>query len=552
MKKELAEKMPPAEIAQLRERAVRLVNVPVREKDSAHLPSQERRLQQELEISRVELELQNEELRHARVELEAGLDRYTQLFDFAPIGYATLDGEGVIRNLNHVGASMFLENRARLVGRRFTSLVAPHDRALFTELLRSISETDTPATRELHLLWLGDDRTAVRLTAATLAEAVPTVLITFMNVTSEKQAEERLRLAADELRDANRRKDEFLAVLSHELRTPLSTIYTYGQIMSKGQLSSDQQQSAAAAIQRAARTQARLVDDLLDMSSIVSGKMSINLEKTDLAAVARTAIDGVAESAQQKGVEILVDFEPKLPLVSADPERLRQAISNLLDNAIKFTATAGQVRIGLHRRSDRASIQVQDTGSGIDASFLPRLFERFSQADQSMTRSTGGLGLGLSIAHSIVEAHRGTIRAKSAGRGKGSTFTISLLLDEAVAAMSLERPQVGKPAASIGSLRGVRILLVDDDAGAREIFTEVLLLADAEVQTAEGGEAAMRVLESFRPDVLVCDIAMPGERARTRAAGFEIHLIKPVDIETLLAAVSRLAPLTTSDASTMN
>ncbi|MET0592382.1 MAG: ATP-binding protein [Polyangiaceae bacterium] len=572
-KKKSPEKSPKSDISELRRRATRLLDETPR---SVALPlSEERRLRQELEIHQVELELQNEELRNARGELETGLDRYTQLFDFAPIGYATLDGDGTIRGLNHVGATMFFENRARLIGRRFAFLLAPYDRTLFGDLLRDALASDTRETREFDLLRPNDSRIVVRLTAATLAGAVPTVLVAFTDITAEKQAEERLLRADAALRDADRRKDEFLAVLSHELRTPLSTLLTYGQLLRHGHIPEDKISAAAEAIERAARAQARLIDDLLDVSRIVAGKLNMKVEAVSLASVARVAVDSVSEVAQKKGVELLVDLDPALPPVAGDPERLRQAVTNLLNNAVKFTPMSGQVRLRVKRREDQALVQVQDTGTGIDSSFLPRIFDRFSQADRTLTRSAGGLGLGLSIARSIIEAHKGSIRAASPGRGKGSTFTISLPLDEEIAkaagAPRTLRPPVG-PSATI---RGTRLLIVEDDEGTRETLTEILSLAGAEVRSAEGGDAAMRVLKRFQPDVLVCDIGMPDEdgcsllrrirargpkrggnvralaltafagdedRARALAAGFETHLVKPVDVDDLISAVARLAP----------
>jgi two-component system CheB/CheR fusion protein len=565
-------KAPESDVAELRQRAARLVGK--MRKNDATEPVDEPRLRQELEIHQMELELQNEELRNARIELEAGLDRYTQLFDFAPIGYATLGADGTIRELNHVGASMLFETRASLIGRRFVHLIAPYDRALFGDLLRNVLQSDTRETRELDLLRIGEERTVVRFTAVTLVGAVPTILLAFEDVTSEKRAEERLLRADAALREADRRKDEFLAVLSHELRTPLSALLLYGQLLRQGSLSEEKKLRAAEAIERAARTQARLVEDLLDVSRIVAGKMSMRMEEVNLGNVLRQAVDGASEAATKKRIELLVDLPPSLPPMTGDAERLRQAVANLLNNAIKFTPTAGQVALRVHEMHGRVQIQVRDSGSGIDSAFLPKIFDRFSQADRTVTRSTGGLGLGLSIARSIVEAHRGSIRAVSPGRGKGSTFTIILPIENEAADGA---PRSAAPSRTPGAtIRGMRLLVVEDDDGTRDTLVEVLTHAGAEVRGAEGGEEAMRVLKHFHPDVVVCDIAMPGEdgcsllrrvharteqrgnkvravaltafasdedRARTLEAGFETHLVKPVDVDELVAAVARLAPL---------
>jgi PAS domain S-box-containing protein len=529
---------------------------------------------QELEIHRVELELQNEELRAARGELEAGLDRYTQLFDFAPIGYATLDEDGTIREINHVGASLLYESRSRLIGKRFALMVSPADRASFNELFRKALESDTRETRELELMYLSDERPTVRFTVASLAGAKPTVLLAFEDISPQKQAERRLLRADAALREADRRKDEFLAVLSHELRTPLSTLLMYGQLLRAGGLDAEKIHDAAEAIERSARVQARLIDDLLDVSRIVAGKLTMRVAEVNVVAVARAALDAVRESAERKGIELLADFEARPPLVLGDPERLQQVLMNLLVNAVKFTPSSGLIRIRVGRAGEHVRVEVSDTGSGIDADFLPHIFERFSQADRSLTRSAGGLGLGLSIAHSIVQSHHGTLSAKSPGRGKGSTFTVSLPTG-AAAPIGVKAKRVIPLQHETSKIRGTRLLVVEDDASTRETLTDVLTHAGADVRCAEGGEAALRLLSEFHPDVLVCDIAMPEEdgcallrriralgskeggdiralaltafageedRKRTREAGFETHMVKPIDIDQLIQAVSALLP----------
>jgi signal transduction histidine kinase/ActR/RegA family two-component response regulator len=485
-----------------------------------------------------------------------------------------LTAEGKVRAMNHAGAGILYERRSHIIGRPFAVFINVPDRPSFAELLTTVLQSDQKGMRELDLYSRAEERTKVRLTARSLAAAEPTVLLAFEDITTEKRAAERLLQADAALREANRRKDEFLAVLSHELRTPLSTLLMYGQLLRQSDLEPSKIRIAAEAIERAARAQARLIDDLLDVSRIVTGKLSMRVASVNVIDIAQAALTSMLKGAERRGVELIPNFESNIPSLAGDPERLRQAISNLLTNAIKFTSAGGQVRIRVACVKDRVVIDVEDTGNGIEPDFLPHIFERFSQADTSTTRTAGGLGLGLSIARSIVEAHQGTIRARSAGKGRGSTFTISLPLGATPRVAAL-RPSWLPTPPSNSRIRGTRLLIVEDDSGTRETLTEVLTLAGAEVRSASGAEAAMQMLGKFSPDVLVCDIAMADEdgcallrrirargakkggtvpalaltafageedRKRTQAAGFDTHLVKPVDVDQLVSAICLLVP----------
>jgi PAS domain S-box-containing protein len=533
-------------------------------------PSQ---LLQELEIHRVELEMQNEQLRTTQTELAEGLDRYTQLFDFAPIGYATLDPTGAVLQMNHVGATLLGKSRAHLVGRAFMSYVAKPHRAAFISLLKNVLTDNLKKACEVELVRELADRPTVRLTATTLAGKEPTVLLAFEDISAQKRAELALRRADDELREADRRKDQFLAVLSHELRTPLSSLLLYGQLLQRTRLDEAGIRRTGEMIERAAKAQSRLIEDLLDVSRIAAGKLSMRRDEVSLGATVRAAVEAVAGEARKRSIDLAVAIDPGVPPVIGDPTRLQQAVWNLLSNAIKFTPENGRIDVTLDQVDDHARIEVRDTGAGIDPEFLPYLFVRFSQADRTTTRSAGGLGLGLSIAHSVVEAHRGHIRAESAGRGQGSTFTIVL----PTTATRFEGWTSKAPVQPVveANIRGARLLVVEDDAATRVTLTEVLELAGASVQGVASADAAMKLLDRFKPDLLLCDIAMPVEdgcsllrrirargtehggdvralaltafaaeedRARTRAAGFAEHLAKPVDFEKLLVTVSSLLP----------
>jgi len=527
-------------------------------------------LAQELEIHRVELELQNEELRETQIALQAGLDRYTQLFDFAPIGYATLAPDGTVREINHIGASLLEEIRSRVVGKRFAQFIVPSHRPEFDEVLARVLAEHVAKTCEVELVRVHVERPVARLTASSLVGQEASVLMAFEDITAQKRAERRLRQADLALRDADRRKDEFLAVLSHELRTPLASILMYAQLLQQGGLTDAEVRRSGEVMQRSARTQARLIDDLLDVSRIVSGKLTLKRDLVNLAATVQSAVDAVASDAKGAKIRFEVVIDPDVPPAFGDPVRLQQAVWNLLTNAIKFTPPRGRIEVALNVVDRQAHIAVRDTGTGIEPEFLPHIFVRFAQGDTTTTRSAGGLGLGLSIAASIVEAHGGTIRAASEGRGKGSTFTILLPTAKTPAAT---KPVIGRR--SDTRIQGARLLVVEDDAGTRATLTQVLERSGATVRDADSGRAAMKVLARFKPDVVLCDIAMPEEdgcsllrrirargkkrggdvpavaltafagdeaRARTEAAGFEEHLVKPIDIDHLLTTVSRLLP----------
>ncbi|HSC10581.1 MAG TPA: ATP-binding protein [Rhodanobacteraceae bacterium] len=371
---------------------------------------------------------------------------------------------------------------------------------------------------------------------------------------------------------ASQLKDEFLATLSHELRTPMAPILGWAQILRLSGESNAQVLQASAVIERNARAQNKIVDDLLDMSRIVSGKLKLDVRTMDLADAVHAAIETVAAAATAKSIALEQDIEPGLAIVHGDPHRLQQVAWNLMSNAIKFTANGGSVRVVLRRQSAQAVLSVSDSGQGITAEFLPYIFERFRQADSSITRHHGGLGLGLSIARQLVELHGGDIAAASAGVNHGSTFTVSLPLAPGMAAQKFKPLADSAPPSAQGqtSLRGCKVLLVEDEQDARELTEGVLRFAGATILAVDSAAAALGVIEDFRPDVLLSDIGMseasgydlirqvraspsvavrdvaaialtafarPEDRVLARAAGFQQHLSKPVDNDVLIGAV---------------
>ena len=392
-----------------------------------------------------------------------------------------------------------------------------------------------------------------------------------------EEAREQLLLRAERARAdaeaANRIKDEFLATLSHELRTPLTSLLGWSSVLREAKRDEKVLNQGLEAIDRNARVQAQLIDDLLDVSRIVSGKLNLDVRPLDIASVARAAINVVRPAADAKGIALDYSAEPGLGAISADSARLHQIIWNLLSNAVKFTPHGGKIFVRVERDGSDARVTVRDTGQGIEAEFLPRVFDRFRQADSSTTRSFGGLGLGLAIVRHLVELHGGTVSAQSDGVNKGATFTTTfpLLADrtEPVAVAHSEWPAV-----EFRSLDGLRVLLVDDEPEARQIISTVITRTGAEVQACQSASEALAKLIEWKPDVILSDIAMPDEdgysfigkvrslphekggdtpaaaltayardvdRRQALAAGYQMHIAKPIGASQLVTMIARLA-----------
>jgi PAS domain S-box-containing protein len=409
------------------------------------------------------------------------------------------------------------------------------------------------------------------------------------DVTERKQAEaERERLLANEhaarqvAEEASRMKDEFLAVLSHELRTPLNAIIGYANLIRNGRYQPEEASRMLDIVLRNARTQQQLIEDMLDVSRIITGKMRLNLGPVEPKAVIQSAVDTARPAADAKQITIDTEFDPSAGVITGDADRLRQAVWNLLSNAVKFTPAGGKVTVRLAREDCHIEIAVSDTGKGISPEYLPRVFNRFSQEDSSTTRKYGGLGLGLSIVRHVAELHGGSVRAASEGVGRGATFVIRL-------PMSVEPTAEPRKAASHkitghaphetargegAQLNGARVLVVDDDADTRQLLKRVLESHGAAVKTAASAAEALEMIAAGPPDALVADIGMPGEdgyslmrkvrrlpsshggtvpalaltayarpedRARALTAGFQQYVAKPVEPDELTAVVAKLA-----------
>jgi PAS domain S-box-containing protein len=387
------------------------------------------------------------------------------------------------------------------------------------------------------------------------------------------------RAARGEAERVNRMKDEFLSTISHELRTPLNAILGWSQILTKSSDNPKDVLDGLAIIERNARMQASIIEDLLDMSRIISGKVRLDVQRVDLPLVVEAAIESVKPSADAKGIRLQKVLDPMESPVTGDPGRLQQVIWNLLTNAIKFTPRGGRVQVVLARVNSHIEITVSDNGQGIKPEFLPHVFDRFRQQDSSTTRTHGGLGLGLSIVKHLVELHGGSVRVSSAGEGKGATFIVALpltVLHPEPRDNQRQHPTSGlKPAlADYPSLQGVNVLVVDDEADARDLVRRLLEDCKAHVATSGSAEEALIALGSERVDVLISDIGMPvcdgfellrrvrrlppgkgggvpavaltafarsEDRMRALTCGFNMHVPKPVEPAELVTVVARLA-----------
>ena len=393
------------------------------------------------------------------------------------------------------------------------------------------------------------------------------------NYRSRQLEETSLRLA-----EASETKDRFLAVLSHELRTPLTSILGYASLVRRGKLDEDGVRGALEVIERNAKLQTQLIEDLLDVSRIISGALRLQMQPIALGPVIEAAVGNARPGAHAKGIRLDVVLQASKAMIAGDPVRLQQIVSNLLVNAVKFTPSGGTIEVRLERRGLEVQIVVKDTGVGIREEFLPYVFERFRQDDATEARAHGGLGLGLAIVRHLVTLHNGSIQAESPGEGQGSTFTVTVpALTEPEVSVLSGVPAIGPSSADLDdppTLTGLRVLVVDDDADARALFTRVLEQCDARVRAVASAGMALATLESWKPDVLVSDIAMPLESGYVLlrkirqltpeqggmipalavtayagaddvklalTAGFQAHVAKPVEPIDLALAVGSLA-----------
>ena len=402
---------------------------------------------------------------------------------------------------------------------------------------------------------------------------------------AEMQRDELLvseRAARLEAEHNSRVKDEFLSTLSHELRTPLNAIMGWADLIRRDGLeNSGSLRQGLEVIDRNARAQLRLVEDLLDVSQIISGKIRLDVQRVDVARVIEAAVDSIRPAADARNIRLQVTLEALAPPLKGDPNRLQQIVWNLLTNAIKFTPKGGRVQVVLSRVNSHLDLTVSDNGRGISPEFIPRVFDRFRQQDSSTTRHVGGLGLGLAIVKELAELHGGSVHASSPGEGQGASFTVILPLpavqsvdeDHLAAVHPRAAEPVGDPVSG-PALDGLRVMVIDDDADGAELLRRLLQSRGAGVTVAGSAESALRAIEAAPPDIVISDIGMPdmdgyelirelrrlpaaqggripaialtafarsGDRTRALLAGFQLHLAKPIEAPELLAAIASLA-----------
>ena len=508
-------------------------------------------------------------------------DRLNRLFEQAPMAIAVLRGPDHVFELANPLYASVVGNRP-LIGMPVKEALPELEGQGLFERLDHVRRTGTPYVgRSIRLsVARGDDRrledTAYDVVYQPVLDAgglVDSIVVIVHDVTELARAKE----AAE---GSNRLKDEFLATLSHELRTPLNAVLGYTQMLRGGVIEADRVPAVLETIERNARLQRQLVEDVLDVSRIITGKLRLDVQPVDVARVVGDAIDTVTPAANAKGVRLQTMLDRSGVEVAGDAQRLQQVIWNLLSNAVKFTPRGGRVQVALQRVNSQVELTVSDTGEGVAAEMLPRLFDRFWQADSALSRSHGGLGLGLAISRHLVEAHGGTIHASSPGKGQGTTVRIELprMIVDAAAVLTPARthPRLdGTPAPTLvlADLSGVRVLLVDDDVDAVKMANDVLVAAGAGVTTAANADDALRLLGAGKFDVAIMDIGLPvtdgyellrqvrdghglnasipvaaltayaraSDRTRSLQAGFQMHLGKPIEPAELAAAVHSMA-----------
>ena len=521
------------------------------------------------------------ERKAAQEALKESEERYRQLVELSP-DTIFIQSEGEIVFINSAGVKLFgAANPEQLIGKQVLDLFHPDYQEIVKERIRQLLEERKQAPLlEEKILPFDGTVADVEVTASPFTyQGKQAALVVVRDISERKRASEerdrllkRERAARAEAEEASRLKDEFLSTLSHELRTPLSAILGWAELLRNLKFDEATVSHALDTIVRNTKSLVKLIEEILDVSRIINGKLNLNMASVNLAPTIEAAIDSLRPAAEAKNIRLNAALDRTIRPVLGDRERLQQVIWNLLSNAIKFTPKGGRVAVTLQCTDSCAEIEVSDTGAGISPEFLAHVFERFRQADSTSTRSHGGLGLGLALVRHLVELHGGTVRADSAGVGQGAAFTVRLPLAES--GIGETQPAPAAIPMPPSPLAGLRVLLVEDDADTCELIATVLEGHDAKVTAVASVSEALAEIERCRPDVLVSDIGMPGEdgyslirklrameagqgwripaaaltayakaedRTRALSAGFQMHITKPVEPAHLAAAVATLA-----------
>ncbi len=519
-------------------------------------------------------------------------EKYRIVAETASDVIISINEQSTILFINHAAEKVFGYETARLLGQPLTMLMPEYLRRVHEAGLGRYLETGKRHLNWQHVEVTGLHRDGhefpLELSFGEFNKSDGRIFIGIARDISQRKRvdAEREQLLQDEqaariqAEEANRLKDEFLATLSHELRTPLTAILGWAQMLKAGNLEKSRAEKALETIERNARAQTQLIDDLLDVSRIITGKLRLDVRAVDLSSVIKSTVDAARPAIEAKNIRLQTLLDPRAGPISGDPDRLQQIVWNLLSNAVKFTHKGGRVQVRLERVDSHVEIVISDTGKGIEPAFLPHVFDRFRQSDGSSSRRYGGLGLGLAIARQLVELHGGTVSVESAGEGQGSTFTVNLPLlpvrREAGSDTTRAHPAIQNNAVldCLPELEGLRILLVDDEADSRELLNTVIGSCGARVKTANSAAEAFEIIQSEPFDVIVSDIGMPEEdgfslirkirelsneeggnvpaialtayariedRIKALRSGFQMHVSKPVEPSELIVVVANLA-----------